>query len=127
MCGYLKKVGKRFAGTHTRWVAIYTSFELETCKSEQFESSPSKKYSLVNSKVQFGKLATGEFAIKINTNCQASSNYQEQKKDQITLIMHNRREMQQWIGGIRCMFAGTENNILNSSSVGGESCTICID
>jgi hypothetical protein len=134
MSGLLKKVGKRFAGVHTRWVAIYTSFELETCKSEAAESIPSKKYSLVNSKVQYGKLATGEFAIKINTqlapnNNNNNNNAQDKgkKKDQITLIFHNRREMQQWVGGIRCMFAGTENNTLNSSSVGGESCTICID
>ena len=125
MSGYLKKVGKRLAGTHTRWVVIYTSFELETCKSEQAESIPSKRYSLINSKVQFGKLATGEFAIKINT--QIEPNTRARKKDQITLLFHNRREMQQWIGGIRCMFAGTENDVVNSSSMGGESCTICID
>jgi hypothetical protein len=127
MCGYLKKVGKRLAGTHTRWVAIYSSFQLETCKDEQSESTPTKVYNLMNSNVQYGKLGTGEFALKIYTDIQAKKTNEKSRKDQITLLFHNRREMQQWVGGIRCLFAGTENSVLNSSAVGGESCVICLD
>ena len=127
ICGYLKKVGKRLAGTHTRWVAIYSSFQLETCKDEQSESTPTKVYNLMNSNVQYGKLGTGEFALKIYTDIQANKTNKKIRKDQITLLFHNRREMQQWVGGIRCLFAGTENSVLNSSAVGGESCVICLD
>ena len=94
-------------------------------RNKKYQITIFERNSLINSKVQFGKLATGEFAIKINT--QIEPNTRARKKDQITLLFHNRREMQQWIGGIRCMFAGTENDVVNSSSMGGESCTICID
>ena len=127
ICGYLKKVGKRLAGSHTRWVVIYSSFQLETCKDEQSESTPTKVYNLMDSNVQYGKLGTGEFALKIYTNFQAKETSKRRRKDQITLLFYNRREMQQWVGGIRCLFAGTENSVLNSSAVGGESCVICLD
>eukprot|EP00945_MAST-04E_sp_MAST-4E-sp1_P001630 g1630.t1 len=115
--GTVKKLGRRFAGIHSRWIVLYTDLTLHSCRNEEEELSPTKIYSLLNSQIAWGRLATNEYALRLKT---------VRPDNMITLVFNDIRKMQQWVGGIRCMYAGTDRLLVAKGSLGGDSCTICI-
>ena len=115
--GTVKKLGRRFAGIHSRWIVLYTDLTLHSCRNEEEELSPTKIYSLLNSQIAWGRLATNEYALRLKT---------VRPDNMIPLVFNDIRKMQQWVGGIRCMYAGTDRLLVAKGSLGGDSCTICI-
>ena len=80
-----------------------------------------KRYDLQNCAVQWGQLASKEYAVRIE--CMRSSS---RSKRNLTFIVESVPVMQRWVGALRCLFAGTDALLCNDDSVGGSSCTICI-
>jgi hypothetical protein len=117
MGGYVLKLGKLLAGTHRRFVVLFTDLTLHSCKSEEEDESKHKIYNLSNSQIAWGRLATNEYAIRITTL---------RPKGSLTLLFDSTSKMQQWVGGIRCMYAGTDRFLCKTGTLGGDTCTICI-
>ena len=124
------KIGSFFSSKKTRWFVLRSDFTLLSCIDSSFEETthPSKTYSLINCQVEWGKLATKEYAVRIQ--CRRVGNTSSRRRSnasrKLTFVVDDQGSMNTWIGGLRCLFAGSDRILCDSETVGGDSCSICL-
>ena len=121
----MKKVGSFLSGSLLRWITLKSNFTLWSAVNK--DTKPTKCYSLVGCEVEWGKLATKEYAIRITCRKKKKKTGSvSRKKKLLTLIVEDVGSMNMWVGGLRCLFAGTDRILCTENEVGGSTCSICL-
>ena len=125
LSGYMTKVGSFLSGSLLRWITLKSNFTLWSALNR--DTNPTKCYSLVGCEVEWGKLATKEYAIRITCRKKKmKTGSVHHKKKLLTLIVEDVGSMNMWVGGLRCLFAGTDRILCTENEVGGSTCSICL-
>tara|TARA_B100000795_G_C22396879_1_gene285598 strand:- start:15 stop:362 length:348 start_codon:yes stop_codon:yes gene_type:complete len=85
--GYVTKVGSWFGGNAMRWIVLRSDFTLLSAISIDEALSPTKSYSLKGCEVEWGKLATSEYAVRIKCRRQSLSGKIGKKKELVSTIV----------------------------------------
>ena len=123
--GYAIKVGSILGGNAKRYFVLMSDFTIFSSLTKDTAFSPTKRYSLHGCHVEWGQLASKEYAVRIDCRKQSSGG-KVGKKKKLTLIVDDESRMKLWVSGLRCLFAGTKRILCSENEIGGSTCAICL-